>query len=302
MVSTTRRAAPEFGPDKNRRTAFAAARTGPLSPRHPRRCTVPPLPAVEFDGVIKDYPLGLLKRRSLRAVAGVSFRVEPGEVFGLLGPNRAGKTTLVKLLLALSRPTAGRVLRFGRPAGERGTLTRVGYVHENHAFPRYLTATALLQYYGALSLLPEPEVKARIPILLERVGLADRAHEPIARFSKGMVQRLGVAQALINDPELLVFDEPSEGLDLAGRQMLRELAAEQRARGRSVLLVSHVLAEVEQVCDRVGVIVAGRLAYVGPLADLKRDPATGAARPLEQALRELYDRPPAESPPSPERN
>jgi ABC-2 type transport system ATP-binding protein len=257
---------------------------------------VPPTPAVEFDAVSKDYPTGLWKRRPLRAVAGVSFRVEPGEVFGLLGPNRAGKTTLVKMLLSLCKPTAGRVARLGRPAGDRITLARVGYVHENHAFPRYLSATALLGYYGALSLLPEPEVKARIPQLLERVGLADRAHEPIARFSKGMVQRLGVAQALVNDPELLVLDEPSEGLDLAGRQMLRELAAEQRARGRSVLLVSHVLAEVEAVCDRVGVIVGGRMAYLGPLDGLTKDPATGGRRPLEQALRELYDRRETNSP------
>jgi ABC-2 type transport system ATP-binding protein len=117
-----------------------------------------------------------------------------------------------------------------------------------------------------------------------------------------MVQRLGVAQALVNDPELLVLDEPSEGLDLRGRQMLRELAAEQRARGRSVLLVTHVLAEVEQVCDRVGVIVGGRLAYVGGLAALTRDPATGASRPLEAALRELYDRHDATPPQDPHEN
>jgi ABC-2 type transport system ATP-binding protein len=257
---------------------------------------VPQTPAVEFDAVVKDYPTGLFRRNSLRAVAGVSFRIEPGEVFGLLGPNRAGKTTLVKLLLSLSRPTAGRVQRLGRPARERATLARVGYVHENHAFPRYLSATALLEYYGALSLMPEPEVKARIPELLDRVGLADRAHEPIARFSKGMVQRLGVAQALINDPELLVLDEPSEGLDLSGRQMIRALASEQRSRGRTVLLVSHVLSEVEQVCDRLGVLVAGQLAYLGPLSELTRDRATGDHRSLEKALSELYTRQGATSP------
>jgi ABC-2 type transport system ATP-binding protein len=252
---------------------------------------MPPAPVVEFEAVVKDYPLGVLGRRQLRAVDGVSFRVEGGEVFGLLGPNRAGKTTLVKLLLSLCKPTAGALTRLGQPGTDRATLARVGYVHENHAFPRYLTATALLEYYGALSLLPEADVKARVPELLQRVGLADRAGEPIARFSKGMVQRLGVAQALVNDPELLVLDEPSEGLDLAGRQLIRDLAAEQRRRGRTVLLVSHVLSEVEQICDRLAVLVGGRLAYLGPLADLTRDPATGAARPLEQALRALYERP-----------
>ncbi len=245
---------------------------------------------VEFVDVVKDYPRGLLGRQQLRAVDGVSLRVEAGEVFGLLGPNRAGKTTLVKLLLSLCRPTAGRVLRLGQPGSDRGTLARVGYVHENHAFPRYLTAAALLEYYGALSLLPEPEVKARVPRLLEQVGLADRANEPIQRFSKGMVQRLGVAQALVNDPELLVLDEPSEGLDLSGRQLIRDLTAEQRRRGRTVLLVSHLLSEVELLCDRLAVLVGGRLVFLGPTAELTRDPATGGHRPLEEALRDVYQR------------
>jgi ABC-2 type transport system ATP-binding protein len=252
---------------------------------------VPPPPVVEFTDVGKDYPTGLLGRSVLPAVQGVSFRIEPGEVFGLLGPNRAGKTTLVKILLTLCRATRGRVQRLGRPAEDRGTLTRVGYVHENQAFPRYLTATALLEYYGALALLPEPEVRSRVPALLEQVGLADRSREPIARFSKGMVQRLGLAQALVNDPELLVLDEPTEGLDLSGRQLLREVAAGQRRRGRTVLLISHVHTEVEQLCDRVAVLVNGRLAHVGPVAELTRDPAAGTPRPLEQALQALYERP-----------
>lgn len=237
-----------------------------------------------FDKVVKDYTTSLLGRGKLRAVDGVSLDLRPGEVFGLLGPNRAGKTTLVKLLLSLCRPTAGQLTRFGRPASDRSTLARVGYVHENHAFPRYLTATGLLEYYGALSLLPEPLVKERVPKLLEVVGLADRAREPISRFSKGMVQRLGVAQAMVNDPELLVLDEPSEGLDLVGRSMVRELASDLRRRGRTVLLVSHMLSEVEQICDRAAVVVAGKLAFVGKLADLRR------GRPLEEALAELYAR------------
>jgi ABC-2 type transport system ATP-binding protein len=245
-------------------------------------------PVVEFEDVVKDYTVGLFGRRSLRAVAGVSLSIRPGEVFGLLGPNRAGKTTLVKVLLSLCRATQGQARRFGRPAADRRTLARVGYVHENHAFPRYLTARGLLEYYGALSLVPEPDVRRRAGELLERVGLADRSREPIARFSKGMVQRLGVAQALINDPDLLVLDEPSEGLDLDGRRLVREVIAEQRRRGRSVLLVSHVLPEVEAVCDRVGVLVGGRLVYVGPLTGLTRNAAGDSPRPLEKALQELY--------------
>jgi ABC-2 type transport system ATP-binding protein len=248
---------------------------------------------VEFHEVVKDYPLGLLGRNKLRALDGVSLRIEPGETFGLLGPNRAGKTTLVKLLLSLSRPTSGQVLRFGAPASDRRTLARVGYVHENQAFARYLTAESLLEYYGALTLLSEPTVKARVPKLLELVGLADRSREPISRFSKGMVQRLGIAQALLGDPELLVLDEPSEGLDLAGRQTVREIVAEKRRQGHSVLFVSHVLSEVEHICDRVAILVAGKLAFLGPPQKLKRA-ADGSQRSLEDALKELYRQSPTE--------
>lgn len=250
-------------------------------------------PAVmDFEEVYKDYPTGLLQRGGLRALAGVTLRIEPGEVFGLLGPNRAGKTTFVKILLALCRPTSGRCLRFGRPVSNRRTLAKIGYVHENQAFPRYLTAAALLECYGALALVPFEEVRRRVPQLLARVGLGDRSQEPIARFSKGMVQRLAVAQALINDPELLVLDEPNEGLDLEGRQLVREVVNEQRRQGRTVLLVSHVLSEVEQLCDRIGVLQSGRLVHLGPLADLLRDPVSGASRSLEQALQQLYASPP----------
>jgi ABC-2 type transport system ATP-binding protein len=152
-------------------------------------------PFVQYMEVVKDYPKGMFRLDRLRAVDGVSFQVEAGEVFGLLGPNRAGKTTLIKLLLALCQPTSGKVLRFGQPSQDRDTLRRVGYIHENQAFPRYLTARSLLEYYGALGLLSEQVVKERVPRLLERVGLSDRADEAISRFSKGMIQRLGVAQA-----------------------------------------------------------------------------------------------------------
>ena len=247
-------------------------------------------PVVEFDQVVKDYPTGVVRKKPLRAVAGVSFRVEPGEVFGLLGPNRAGKTTLVKMLLSLCRASAGRVTRLGRPAADRATLGRVGYVHENQAFPRYLSASALLEYYGALSLLPEETVRGRAVQLLERVGLADRTREAIARFSKGMIQRLGLAQALLNDPDLLVLDEPSEGLDLSGRQLIRDVVVEHRQKGRSVLFVSHLLSEVERLCDRLAVIVGGKLAYLGPVSGLTRPDGGAASKPFEQAVQELYER------------
>jgi ABC-2 type transport system ATP-binding protein len=248
--------------------------------------TAPPI--AEFEDIVKDYPVGLFGRR-VRALAGVSLRVEPGEVLGLLGPNRAGKTTLLKILLSLCRPTTGRATRFGRPLTDRRSLARVGYVHENQAFPRYLTAAGLLTYYGALTLVPFEEVQERVPQLLEQVGLADRSREPIEHFSKGMIQRLGLAQALLNEPDLLVLDEPTEGLDLDGRQMARDIVLEQRRRGRTVLLVSHLLTEVELVCDRVAVLVGGRLVHIGPLPAFLRDPYTGADRSLEDALQSLYE-------------
>jgi ABC-2 type transport system ATP-binding protein len=235
--------------------------------------------AVEFIGVSRDYRRGMFGG-PIRAVADVSLKVEPGEVFGLLGPNRAGKTTLVKLLLSLTKPTAGSVVRLGEPASVRATLGRVGYMHENHAFPRYLNARELLSCYGAMSLIPYDRLGPRVEELLGKVGLSDRADDPIWQFSKGMVQRLGLAQALLNDPELLVLDEPTEGLDLGGRRLLREVVADLKQRGRTVLLVSHVLPEVEQLCTRVAVLTRGAVRFVGPIRDL--------GGPLETALHGLY--------------
>lgn len=241
----------------------------------------------EFTNVTKEYSLDLMGTRKLRALEDLTLAIRPGEVLGLLGPNRAGKTTLVKILLSLTRPTRGSVTRFGQPAADRGTLARVGYVHENQAFPRYLTARQLLEYYGALSLLTQPVVKQRVPDLLELVGLSDRADEPIARFSKGMVQRLGIAQALVNDPDLLVLDEPSEGLDVLGRQLVREIVARQKTKGRTVLFVSHVIPEVETICDRVIILRAGRLVQEGTIPVIKATRG-GPARSLEDVLKEMF--------------
>src|SRR5262245_29185865 len=141
--------------------------------------------------------------KQIEALCGVSLSVAPGEVFALVGPNRAGKTTLVKLLLSLCKPTTGSIQRWGMPVTERSTLARIGYVHENQAFPRYLSATALLHYYGTLTYLSDEIISQRVPVLLKQVGLARRSQEPIKTFSKGMVQRLALAQALLNDPDLL---------------------------------------------------------------------------------------------------
>jgi ABC-2 type transport system ATP-binding protein len=160
-------------------------------------------------------------------------------------------------------------------------------MHENHAFPYYLTASEILYLYGGLAGLSGAELRRRVEEELERVGLADRQHEAIRTYSKGMLQRLGLAQALLAEPELLVLDEPTEGLDLAGRQLLRQVVTAMRQQGKTVLIVSHTLAEIEQLCDRVAVLVAGKLAFTGTLAELQ------ANRPehdtLEKKLMAIYE-------------
>ncbi|MGL4462570.1 MAG: ABC transporter ATP-binding protein [Planctomycetia bacterium] len=246
-------------------------------------------PIVEFEKIRKVYKGPFGWGAGLTALDGVDFRMEPGTVQALLGPNRAGKTTLLKILLSISLPTGGVGKRLGRPLTDRSTLARIGYVHENQAFPKYLTASSLLEFYGTLTLLPPADLKSRIPALLERVGLADRGREPISRFSKGMGQRLGLAQALLNDPDLLVLDEPTEGLDQGGRDLLRSVTAERKEAGRSTLLVSHVLPEVERLCDGVLVLDRGKKIFDGSMNDLLTG-TDGGRRPLDAALQTLYGR------------
>lgn len=243
--------------------------------------------AAEFREIGKTYRHSLFQGRSITAVDRVSLAVPRGCVFGLLGPNRAGKTTLVKILLSICHPTAGSFKRLGRPSSCRQTLSDVGYMHECQAFPRYLSAEELLRYYAALGLVSAAEVRRRIPVLLDEVGLADRRREPIATFSKGMVQRLALAQALMNDPQLLVLDEPTEGMDLLARHLLHDVVRRRRERGKTVLLVSHSLADVELLCDRVAVLRQGQLAFEGTLGELM---AEGDSGDLEEALEPLYCR------------
>ena len=245
--------------------------------------------AAVFEKVEKTYKTGPLGRTGVHALRGVTLSVPTGSVFALLGPNRAGKTTLVKLLLSLCAPSSGSIARLGTPVSDRRTLARIGYMHENHAFPRYLSAAELLGFYGGLTGVPSEILAQRTEQLLVRVGLADRKDEPIARFSKGMVQRLGLAQALINDPELLILDEPTEGLDLFGRQLMRQVVREFKAAGKTVILVSHVLTEVEELCDRIAVLSGGKLVHQGMLSDLLKE-KTGKSRTLEAALKPLYEK------------
>ncbi len=212
-----------------------------------------------------------------------------GSVFALLGPNRAGKTTLVKALLSLCRPTSGTILRMGRGTADRGTLARVGYLHESPAFPRYLTARAFLDYYGGLSLLSGRELAERLPRLLDEVGLADRAGEPISAFSKGMLQRLALAQALINDPELLVLDEPTEGMDLSARKLLHRVILRRKQEGKTAIIVSHSMPDVGRLCDEAAVLRGGQVIFRGSLAELTgQRPADVDAEALQDALDPIY--------------
>ena len=240
--------------------------------------------AAGFENVAKTYKTGPFGWGGIAALKGVTLSVPAGSAFALLGPNRAGKTTLVKLLLSLCAPTSGTITRLGEPISARRTLGRVGYMHENHAFPRYLSAGELLAFYGGLSGVASDALGPRVESLLVRVGLADRRSEPIARFSKGMVQRLGLAQALLNEPDLLILDEPTEGLDLFGRQLMRQVVREFKAAGKTVLLVSHVLTEVEELCDTLAVLVEGKLVHTGSVAEL-----TGG-QSLEAALKPIYEK------------
>ncbi len=239
--------------------------------------------AAVFENVVKDYVTRPILRTKIAAVRGVSLTVPVGSTFALLGPNRAGKTTLVKMLLSLAKPTAGTINRLGEPIAARATLGRVGYMHENHAFPRYLSAAEVLHFYGGLSGVRSEDLPAKVNALLDRVGLADRRRDSISGFSKGMVQRLGLAQAILNNPDLLILDEPTEGLDLMGRKLLREVVRETKAAGKTVLLVSHVLPEVEELCDDAAVIVAGKIAFAGKLRELSK------GRNLEAALQDVYE-------------
>ncbi len=244
--------------------------------------------AARFTNLAKVYRGGLLHRRQVHALRGISLDVPVGEVLGLVGPNRAGKTTLVKALLSICRPTSGEVERLGLPGRCRATLARVGYLHDSQAFPRYLTATQLLEFHGALSWVATAELRRRIPMLLEQVGLSDRVAEPISNFSKGMGQRLALAQALINDPELLVLDEPTEGMDLLARRLLHDTIRRRQQRNQTTMLVSHSMADIEQLCDRVAVLRQGELVRHGRPAEWN-DNHHGDASALETWLQPAYE-------------
>jgi ABC-2 type transport system ATP-binding protein len=204
----------------------------------------------------------------LRALGGVSLDVEPATVFGLLGQNGAGKTTLIKILLGMLAPTSGSAHLLGRPVGSVAARRDVGYLPEDHRLPEYHTGPSLLDVYGGLQGLPRQERRRRAAELLERLGLAGREKLRIRGYSKGMKQRLGLAQALLHRPSVLFLDEPTDGVDPVGRKQIRDLLLAERARGVTIFINSHLLGEVEQLCDRVAILRKGRLAIVGTVAEV----------------------------------
>jgi ABC-2 type transport system ATP-binding protein len=226
------------------------------------------VPALATYELTKDYATGFWRKRPYRALDALTVSVEPGEVFGFLGPNGAGKTTTLKLLMGLVFPTSGRAELLGRPAGDRDVKRRIGYLPENPYFYDHLTAEELLTYFAALFGYPAAERRARVGRLLDEVGIGSERRLQLRKFSKGMLQRVGIAQAILNDPDLVIFDEPMSGLDPLGRREVRALIYRLRDRGCTVFFSSHVLSDAEALCSRVAIMARGRLMSTGRLSDM----------------------------------
>lgn len=227
-----------------------------------------PAAAIDVRGLVKTYSEGLIARKTFQALKGITLQVQRGEVFGLLGPNGAGKTTLIKTLLGIVRRSSGEAYLLGEVAGSREARRKIGYLPENLNFSAHHTAVRALQFYGRLSQVPEQRIRERSAELLEKVGLKGREKELVRKYSKGMRQRLGLAQALLHEPELLILDEPTDGLDPVGRSEIRKLINWLREQGKTVFLNSHILQEVELVCDRVAILAGGQLRGVGTPREL----------------------------------
>ena len=222
---------------------------------------------VQVQDLQKTFKTGW-NRAPIRALDGITLSVDRGEVFGLLGPNGAGKTTLVKVLLGITRLDTGTAEVLGRPAGDVETRIRVGYLPEGHRYPLHLTGEGVLRWFARLSGVPRSEINSRAPRLLERVGLSRWAGVRLRKYSKGMVQRLGLAVSLIHEPEVLFLDEPTDGVDPLGRAEIRNILLEEKARGTTFFINSHLLSEIERLCGRVAILSHGKILRAGTVADL----------------------------------
>ena len=223
--------------------------------------------AVSLKNITRIFPVPL-RRERLVAVRDLSLEVQEGEVYGLLGPNGSGKSTTLKMLLGLVTPTSGTAEVFGHDSREFAARSEVGFLPENPYFYKFLTGEETLRFYGRLCGLHGPQLKNRVDELLALVGLEDARHRRVGGYSKGMLQRIGLAQAIVQDPRLVVLDEPTAGVDPAGSRQIRDLILSLKERGMTVLLTSHLLEQVQEVCDRVGIMARGRLLREGNLDDL----------------------------------
>src|SRR5437667_2601922 len=224
--------------------------------------------AIEILGLEKTYMVGFWPKRPKRALHPLHLTVEEGEVFGFLGPNGAGKTTTLKLLMGLVFPTSGSARLLGRDWTDPSVKAQIGFLPEQPYFYDYLTAHELLNYYGQLSGVPGKDRKRRIDEVLQRVGLTDVKGVQLRKFSKGMLQRAGIAQAILHDPKLVFFDEPMSGLDPMGRREVRDLMEQLKHEGKTVFFSTHILSDAEALCDRVAIIHQGELRSVGAVAEL----------------------------------
>ena len=223
-------------------------------------------PILTVEDLAKTFKVGFT-RKVVDAVRGISLSVAPGEIFGFLGPNGAGKTTSIKMCMDLIRPTGGSIRMFGLPPGTRKARAKVGYLPEQPYFYDYLKPGEIIDFFGRLYGLKRKDRRRRTEELIDLVGLTHARNRTLRKFSKGMLQRLGLAQALVSDPELVILDEPLSGLDPIGRKELKDIIASLKKKGTTVFFSSHILADIELLCDRIAIIDKGKLKYLGPTRD-----------------------------------
>ncbi len=223
--------------------------------------------AISVEGLVKDFK-GDFWKPKVRVLHGIDLEVRKGVLFGFIGPNGAGKSTTIKVLLDILRPTSGKVELFGMPPSDRGARAKIGFLPENPFFYDYLTGREFLDFYASMFPMTKGERKRRVDYLIDRVGLSHAADRALRKYSKGMLQRIGIAQAIVNDPELVILDEPMTGLDPMGRRDVRELILDLNAQGKTVFFSTHILSDAEEICDQVALVVKGKVRASGNLSEL----------------------------------
>jgi len=247
------------------------------------------MPIIEIENLTKDFSVGFWKKRPVRALDNLSLQIHKGEIFGFLGPNGAGKSTTLKILMHLLHPTSGTARILGKPVDSVSMHQTIGYLPENPYFYDYLTPKELLTYVGRLFGMRPPSLSQKVDALLENVGLAQAGSLQLRKFSKGMVQRIGIAQAIINDPEIVFLDEPMSGLDPLGRREVRQIITSLKAKGVTVFFSSHILHDVEAICDRVAILNKGKLQEMGALEEILKVRIQGFEVILSGWTAELLD-------------